>query len=204
MKTYKYILFFLLTFFALLLSGEANSKVPVNLFKCVDGDTTKFYLNNEEITVRFLAIDTPETKHPTKGEEPFGKEASNFTCDTLNKASKIELEYDSNSDQKDRYDRHLAWIWVDDILLQDLLIQNGLAKVAYLYDDYTYTPLLLDHQETAKKNQVGIWQDQKAESINYEYLILGLLIIIFIYIIGSKKTKKKIRQKIKKELKKKI
>ena len=100
-----------------------------------------------------LAIDTPETKHPSIGEEPWGKEASNFTCEKLKKAKKIEIEYDPNSDKTDKYDRILGWIWVDDQLLQDLIIKEGYAEVAYLYNDYKYTLLLQDHEEIAKANK---------------------------------------------------
>lgn len=47
-----------------------------------------------------LAIDTPESVHPTKGVEYYGEEASNYTCNLVTNAKKIELEYDKNSDKK--------------------------------------------------------------------------------------------------------
>lgn len=140
-------------------SAFALEKETVEFSSCVDGDTAKFKLNNETIKVRFLAIDTPETKHPTKGEEPYGKEASDFTCDKIKNAKKIELEYDENSDKKDRYDRVLAWVFVDDSLLQSELVKNGLAEVAYLYGDYKYTSLLNDNEEYAKANKLGMYSD---------------------------------------------
>lgn len=135
----------------------AQEKQSVTLSACVDGDTAKFVANNEIIKVRFLAIDTPETKHPTKKEEPYGKEASDFTCNKLKTASKIELEYDSNSEKTDKYGRYLAWIFVDDNLLQVDLVKNGLAQVAYLYGDYKYTSLLKENEQTAKTNNVGMY-----------------------------------------------
>ncbi len=137
----------------------ANEKVEVKFSKCVDGDTAKFILNGKEETVRFLAIDTPETKHPTKGEEPYGKEASDYTCKKITDAKKIELEFDNNSDKKDKYDRYLAWVFVDDNLLQANLIKNGLAEVAYLYDDYKYTDLLKEYEQTAKLSKIGMYSD---------------------------------------------
>lgn len=139
---------------------NAEEKVTVKFSTCVDGDTAKVKLNNKEIKIRFLAVDTPETKHPTKGEEPYGKEASEYTCNKLKKAKKIELEYDSNSDKTDKYDRHLVWVFVDDSLLQAELIKNGLATTAYLYDDYKYTSLLEDYETTAKVNKVGIHSEE--------------------------------------------
>lgn len=137
----------------------ALEKETVEFSSCVDGDTAKFKLNNETIKVRFLAIDTPETKHPTKGEEPYGKEASDFTCNKIKNAKKIEIEYDENCDKKDRYDRVLAWVFVDDSLLQSELVKNGLAEVAYLYGDYKYTSLLNDNEEYAKVNKLGMYSD---------------------------------------------
>ncbi len=42
----------------------------------VDGDTIDVLLNGAEYRVRYILVDTPETKHPTKGVQPFGPEAS--------------------------------------------------------------------------------------------------------------------------------
>lgn len=137
----------------------ASGREEVTLSKCVDGDTAKFIINNKEETVRFLAVDTPETKHPTKGEEPYGKEASDYTCNRLKEGNKIELEYDDNSTKTDKYNRYLAWVFVDDNLLQAELVKNGLAEVAYLYGDYKYTDLLKDYEQTAIATKVGMHSD---------------------------------------------
>lgn len=141
------------------ITTHANEKVEVKFSSCVDGDTAKFIMDDEVIKVRFLAVDTPETSHPKKGEEPYGKEAKEFTCNALKEAKKIELEFDDASTKKDKYDRYLAWVFYDDYLLQSELIKNGLAEVAYLYADYKYTPLLQDQEELAKINKVGMYSD---------------------------------------------
>ena len=159
----KKVLFFLIIF---LFPGIvfASGREEVTLSKCVDGDTAKFIINNKEEIVRFLAVDTPETKHPTKGEEPYGKEASNYTCNRLKEGNKIELEYDDNSTKTDKYNRYLAWIFVDDNLLQAELVKNGLAEVAYLYGDYKYTDLLKDYEQTAIATKVGMHSDTDTSS----------------------------------------
>ncbi len=140
----------------------------VVLSKCVDGDTARFMLNNEEIKVRFLAIDTPESVHPTKEVEVYGKDASEYTCKVLSDAEKIELEYDPNSNKQDKYGRYLAWIFVDDVLLQDTLVKVGYAKVAYLYGDYLYTETLKESEKLAKKEMLGIWNEVVVEEVNTE------------------------------------
>ncbi len=206
MKKVLFLVFSLLIIYPTVIFAQ-NRQVNVTFSKCVDGDTAKFMLQNEEITVRFLAIDTPETKHPKKKEEPYGKEASDFTCKAIQNAKTIILEYDSDSDLYDKYNRHLAWVYVDDILLQDALIQNGLAKVAYLYGDYAYTSLLQEHEAIAKEKQIGIWSDENPKKVNYWYIVIIIAFIIFIYIIypkGRKKINRKIKSKMKRELKKRI
>lgn len=162
-------------------SVSAMEQEKVHFSKCVDGDTAKFILDGEQITVRFLAVDTPETKHPTKGVEPYGPEASEYTCNSLKNANKIVLEYDSNSDKTDKYNRYLAWVWVDDILLQKELINNGLAKVAYLYDDYKYTNELKEAETIAQEKNLGVWTEETTED-NKEKIEIDPKII---YCIGT-------------------
>ena len=196
----------------------ANEEVTFS--KCVDGDTFKVILNEEEYTVRMLAVDTPETVHPTKGVEYYGKEASNYTCDKLTNAKRIELEYDENSDKKDKYDRLLAWVFVDDELLQELLVENGYAKVAYLYDDYKYTNLLEEKQELASAKNIGIWNTEAANNYDgevmdttiekkdgeetndytkFDIVTVAILLLIIIF-IGDKTIKSKAKKKLKKYL----
>jgi len=200
----KRLLVFSLIFFSLLTNIKAEEKTEVFFSGCVDGDTATVTLNKEEIKLRFLAIDTPESVHPTIGEEEYGKDASNYTCNALKKANKIEIEYDINSDKLDKYDRHLVWVFVDGELLQEKLIEEGLAEVAYLYGDYKYTYILEAKQLVAQTKRIGIWND----SIDYEKIIVGIIIVIIIIIMCifsekfRKKTTNKIKNKAKRQLKK--
>ncbi len=141
---------------------QETEKVEVKFVDSVDGDTAEFNMNGETIKVRFLAVDTPESVHPTKEVQAYGVEASNFTKEKLKSTKTIELEFDNNSDKTDKYGRYLAWIWVDGELLQDLLVKDGLAKVAYLYADYKYTSVLQESEKVAREAKIGIWEDEVA------------------------------------------
>lgn len=143
-------------FFLFPIAVCAESK-EVKLVKCVDGDTARFLIDGEERSTRFLAIDTPESVHPKKKPEQYGKEASQYTCDQLTNAKKIIIEYDEGSTKTDQYDRVLAWIFVDDRLLQKDLVSKGYAKVAYLYGDYKYTDILKEEEKKAKLQKLKIW-----------------------------------------------
>lgn len=216
MKYIRILIFIILVTFTNLLPIPINAKEAddfVKFSKCVDGDTARFILNGEEITVRFLAIDTPETKHPTKGVEPYGKEASEYTCNKLKNAQKIALEYDKGG-KTDKYGRYLAWVWTDDILLQKELVNNGLAKVAYLYNKYTYVEELQNAEELAKESHLNIWSDESnleennnvytdinnisekteetSEKIDkIDLYILIILVIIYLVIHYLRKSRKK-------------
>ena len=186
----------LIVFFSMVINVYSEEKINVFFSQCIDGDTAKFIMDDQIIKVRFLAIDTPES---TTEKEPYGEEASYFTCEKLKNASKIELEFDSNSDKIDKYNRYLAWIWVDNYLLQDLIISNGLGEIAYLYDDYKYTDLLKEHQSIAKTNNIGMWNNEEVNtSTTYNYTLYGLFILIILMLyVYSTNFRKKARRKFK-------
>lgn len=202
----------------LCLATPVYARERVTFSKCVDGDTIKVNINGKEETVRFLAVDTPESVHPTKEVQYYGKEASEYTCKTVSEGQKIELEYDEGSDKRDKYDRLLAWVFVDDVLLQDELIKNGYAEVAYLYGDYKYTSLLQDHQSIAEGKKIGIWNDEGREAFSSEsdsnvddkgeedsvdlskmttedFIIFGVSLVVVVVILPLiKKGKRKIKK----------
>ena len=211
MKKY-WILFFCL----LLLPFSVEAKTKATLKECIDGDTAKFQIENETYTARFLAIDAPEIKHGKNKADPYGDEAKEFTCNELKNAKNIRLEYDEHSDKKDKYDRILVWVWVDDQLLQEELIKKGYAKVAYLYGDYKYTETLKEQEAKARKKGVGIWgtNEKPLEFNEQTTLIIGIaavLITIFLFLFSKsfrkktiKKTTNKLEKSIKKQFEKKV
>lgn len=156
---------FIVVIMFLPLNIYALNKDKVDFFRCVDGDTAKFILNKQEITVRFLGIDTPESVKPNEEVEEYGKEASNYTCRKLKHAKKIVLEYDEKADSEDKYDRVLAYVFLDDKLLQEDILKNGYAKVKYINKEYKYYDRLVDAENKAKEKKKGIYSD-KTDEIN--------------------------------------
>lgn len=184
----KKILLIILTFIAF------SNVSAAELVRCIDGDTAVIMHDNKQETVRFLAIDTPEY---TKEKEPYGLEASNFTCEALTNAKTIRIELDKNSDKYDKYKRLLAWIFVDEKLLQEELLKNGLAEIKYIYGDYSYLDKLESVELIAKTNNLGIWGEYKTD---YTYLILLTLLIVLLLIIFKgdiKKTRRYMKKIIK-------
>lgn len=199
-------LIFIICLFLVPFSIYAKEEVTLN--KCVDGDTAWFNLKEEKIKVRFLAIDTPES---TNKNEKYGKEASEFTCNLLKNATKIEIEYDEKADKTDKYNRYLAWVFVDDKLLQDLIVREGYAEIKYIYGDYKYLNTLNDSLKLAKKEELNLWSDEDYLFILFGYKITKEILlstisvlVVLIACIFSETIRKKTNTKIKRKINKKI
>jgi len=181
------------------------AKEEVKFNKCIDGDTIKVERNDEIITVRLLAVNTPEIKTDKKEGEYYSEEASTYTCNLIMNAKKIELEYDPKSDITDKYDRTLAWVFIDGKLLEDLLVKNGYAEVKYVYDDYKYVDLLMESENIAKTNRLGIWNDYVVDDVEENIdnniiliwsFILIIILITLLYLIKNILKKKHMNSKI--------
>ncbi|MEV9641904.1 thermonuclease family protein [Mammaliicoccus sciuri] len=130
--------------------------IPVELVKTIDGDTIKIMYEGKEQTVRYLLIDTPETNHPRLGKQPFGQEAKVRNQELLQKG-KLEIEFDIG-EKYDKYGRLLAYIYIDGKSVQEQLLKEGLARVAYVYPPNTrYLDEFEKAEQHAKKSGVGIW-----------------------------------------------
>ena len=168
--------------FFLCFSVQASDKFKVTLDKCIDGDTARFVIKGEVKTVRFLSINAPEIEHDDVLEEFYGIESSRYVCNRLENADIIKLQYDSKSDKIDKYDRVLAWVFVDGKLLQEDLVRNGYAEVKYVYDDYLYSSSLKDLEVNAKSMKLGMWSDNTSNSHtvksfdDYLYILLGSIV----------------------------
>lgn len=121
----------------------------------VDGDTIDVVFNDgTKERVRLTLIDTPETKHPTKPVQPFGPEASDFAKKALlNK--EVILEFDVQ--ERDQYGRMLAYVYVDNSMINEILIQKGLARVAVYPPNTKYVDEFRATEKDARKNERGIW-----------------------------------------------
>ena len=143
-----------------------DRRTLVSLDRCVDGDTAWFILDHKSVKVRFLGIDTPEISGDKASLN--GESAKDYTCNKLKNATSIYLQFDQNSDRYDKYDRMLAWVFVDDVNLSELLVSKGYAMVKYIYGDYLYVDRLCSVQEKAYRKKLLIWKEKESEySLNY-------------------------------------
>ncbi|MGX7349730.1 thermonuclease family protein [Dolosicoccus paucivorans] len=122
----------------------------------IDGDTADFILDRVQepsIKARFLLIDTPELKDPN----PYAQTAKQRVIELFNNADVIEVEYEGK--EKDHYQRDLVHVWVDGILLQEILVTEGLAIARYIdgYINSQYVNAIYDSQDYAHSSGLGVW-----------------------------------------------
>lgn len=121
------------------------------VLRVIDGDTI---LINNGLRVRYIGINTPETKHPKMVVEFFGKEASDFNT-ALVLRKEVRLEYDVQ--KFDRYGRLLAYVYVGEIFVNAKLVEDGYAQVFTVPPNVKYAKALLDLQRMAKSKKRGLW-----------------------------------------------
>ncbi len=145
--------------------SENQDFIQAVIVRAVDGDTAVVRIDGQEKRVRFLGVDTPETVHPNKPVQFYGKEASSFTKESLN-GRRVWLEYDSNP--QDRYGRHLAYIWLNnpktinestirESMFNAKLLLGGYAKVMIIRPNKRYESEFRKFQDEARNKKLGVW-----------------------------------------------
>jgi len=121
--------------------------------RVVDGDT--IVLDGNE-RVRLIGVDTPETKHPQKPVEYFGKEATAFTKRMVD-GRKVRLEYDWQ--KQDRYGRTLAYVYLEDgTFLNAEIIKQGYG-FAYTKFPFKYLDEFRQYEREARESGRGLWKE---------------------------------------------
>lgn len=137
------------------LNVDVKERLQGKVIDVVDGDTMKVIVNGKEETVRLLLVDTPETVHPSKPVQPFGPEASNYAKEMLTNKD-VELELDVR--ERDKYGRLLVYLYINGQMFNEMLLENGLARLAYVFPPNTkYVDRFLGIEKKAKQEEIGIW-----------------------------------------------
>ena len=137
-------------------SPPTDSATPT-VVRVVDGDTVIVRAGGSEESVRLIGVDTPETKHPTKPVQCFGKEASAFTASVLPPGTVVRLERDV--EERDRYDRLLVYLYrVDDGTFINLeLARQGFAGVLTIPPNVAHTSEFVAAAAEARQAGRGLW-----------------------------------------------
>jgi len=136
-----------------------NNEFPseTRVAKVIDGDT--IVLDGGE-TVRYLGINAPEIRVRYGNQwipkiQICGEEATTYN-QKLVEGKKICLEYDQK--KRDDYNRILAYVWGDGVLINGELLRNGLALVDVRSPNRKHQKMFFDFQKEAREFHRGLWE----------------------------------------------
>lgn len=124
--------------------------------KVSDGDTIIVDIGGKTETIRMIGVDTPETHHPKKPVQCFGKAASEFTKKLIGN-SKVRLEADPQDDNKDIYGRLLRYVYLPDGRLVNMEIISQGYGFAYTIFPFTKLEEFRMAAKNARLEQRGLW-----------------------------------------------
>lgn len=136
---------------------KSNSKIKdLSVKRVVDGDTVVLEKNGYEYKVRLIGVDTPESVHLDKNKNTKeGKIASDFTKERLT-GKKVDIEFDVKP--QDKYGRYLVYLYVDGISYNEVLLEEGMARVMMISPNVKNKELYAQIEKRAKDKKIGIWK----------------------------------------------
>lgn len=141
--------------------GCSASEIPegleIRVERIVSGQTIE-YLDPTTPTptmqpVRLIGIASPDLN-----QQPWGR-AAQERLSQLVQGQEVRLELGAES--RDRFDRVLAYVWLDDILLNKQLVEEGYVLAEEYLPNTKYSQTLKHAQLEARTLERGIWNPQQ-------------------------------------------
>jgi micrococcal nuclease len=134
----------------------ATTTIQGEVVSVVDGDTIDVRIAGKVERVRYIGIDTPETVHPSKPVQCFGREASAKNKELVF-GKTVTLVRDVTD--RDKYGRLLRYVYVGDTMINEALVRGGYASVYTYPPDVRYDARFREVQQLAREESVGLWGD---------------------------------------------
>jgi micrococcal nuclease len=132
--------------------------------RTVDGDTVWVRLASGVEKVRYIGIDTPEVHHPTRGEEPGGRAATEINRGLVGDRP-VRLEPDVQL--RDRHGRLLAYVWVRradgvEVMANAELLRLGYAQAMTVPPNVRHAEMFRKLATEAREHHRGLWAGPRA------------------------------------------
>lgn len=121
----------------------------VKVTRVIDGDTIETEKEGVRTRVRYTGIDTPEPG------DCFGSQASRANSDLV-LGKEVSLETDVQV--LDKYGRTLAYVWLDNTLVNEELVRQGFARVSTYPPNVKYQIRFVTAEREAREAKRGLWE----------------------------------------------
>lgn len=141
----------ILWIFVLFCFASACARVQENqVLSVADGDTLTIYSHRKKVKIRLAGIDCPELS------QPYGKIAKRFVQKvTSGRVVSIEKK------TRDQYGRVVAFVFIDDKMLNEMMVDFGYAWVYRKYCNYDICSRWARLEAIARKQRKGLWLDSR-------------------------------------------
>jgi endonuclease YncB( thermonuclease family) len=139
------------------LLGAGDAAAGGRVVRVVDGDTVRVRIDGDEETVRYIGVDTPETKKPNTPVQCFGPEASDFTKHALPEGTDILVVRDIEG--RDDYGRLLGYVYraADGMFVNLELASDGFARPLTIAPNDAHAAEIVAAARAAEAADVGLW-----------------------------------------------
>jgi micrococcal nuclease len=126
--------------------ATATGRTQALVVRVIDGDTVEL---GDGSRVRYIGMDTPEATGDCYSQEATARN------ETLVLGRVVELEKDVS--ETDQYDRLLRYVYVDGVMVNEVLLAEGYAQVTTYPPDVKYVDRFLAAQQQAIAAGAGLW-----------------------------------------------
>ena len=128
---------------------------PVRVSHVVDGDTIIVNMNGRSEKVRLIGVDTPESVHRDESKNTREGKIVSERLSSFLKGKLVQLEFDK--EMRDKYNRLLAYVYVDGNMVNRMLLTAGLARTLSIPPNTKYAEEFEDLETNAAMQSKGFW-----------------------------------------------
>ncbi len=159
-------LFFVALFILLSHGAFAEDFFEGYVVKVLEGDTI---LLKGGTTVRYMGIDTPQTRVGNQTFKAIGDKALSVNKQMVEKKT-VRLELVDPQTRSDGDARKFAYVYVSGQMVNTLLLKKGLAVISRTFPpDSKYTDYFARSQNIAVQKKSGIWSMVQQKQGNSDY-----------------------------------
>lgn len=144
---------------------SSEELIPATYLYAKDGDTIVVLYEKQEITVRLIGIDTPESVNPDKSlNTTEGSLASEHTKELLEEYKDKTIYLELDKEHYDKYDRLLAYVWFSENtydtfqMLNAVILDDGYANVLIISPNEKYKTTFENLYTGATDGKRGLWK----------------------------------------------
>lgn len=139
--------------------GDATGGAAARVVRVVDGDTLVARLGGDDVRVRLIGVDAPESVTPARPVECFGPQAGARLRALLPDGARVRVATDPSQGREDRFGRTLAEVTRAGraLTVNETLVAGGYARVFRGDGRARLLPRLRDAESRARAGRLGLW-----------------------------------------------